>query len=74
VVIVNDEKPNVTKLKLTTMRTMMLETKLRNDMLATKQAIEHEELFKKGMNDGDGDGQSRATTETRNAHNDDNIG
>jgi BMFP domain-containing protein YqiC len=34
------------------MKTMLVETKLKNDMLVAK----HEELEKQGMNDGDGDG------------------
>lgn len=54
------------------MRTMMLNP--RNDMLAAKQTTKHKELKKQGMNDGDGDGWSKGTIETRNVHNDDNIG
>jgi hypothetical protein len=45
-VIVDDEKPNATKLKLTSMKTMLLKTKLKIDMLATEQVVEHEELEK----------------------------
>jgi hypothetical protein len=42
-------------------------------MLAIEQAIEHEELEKSGMNDGEGDGWWRGITKTRNVHNDDNV-
>jgi hypothetical protein len=38
------------------MKTMLLETKLRNDMLDVKHAIKHGKLEKQGINDGDGDG------------------
>jgi hypothetical protein len=34
------------------MKTMLLESKLKNDMFI----VAHEELEKQGMNDGDGDG------------------
>ncbi len=52
---------------------MLLETKLRNNMLAIEHATKHKELEKQGMNDGNGDGRSRRTTKTRNAHNHDNV-
>ncbi len=68
-VIADDEEPNATKLKFISMKTMLLETKLRDNTLVAK----HEELEKQGMNDGDGDDRSRGTIEIRNAHNDDNV-